>query len=193
MNIQTKRTITNPISGEQVTFLHTSAETKGLKTVIEIVLQPNGEGPPPHYHKAYSETFRILEGEVSLLIGRESKIAKEGDTYTIKESQVHTFKNDSSLPARIEVTLTPGHEGFENAISILFGLSKDGLVSEKGLPNKLVNLAIINAISDSHFTGILSFISSILNITISKQKMAVAQADLIEKYCQTEVTSAKNK
>ncbi|GAB5551431.1 MAG: hypothetical protein Sapg2KO_10220 [Saprospiraceae bacterium] len=183
MNNTMDKTIVNPISGEKVTFISTSAETNGLKSVIEIELQPKAEGPPPHYHKAYSETFRILEGEISLQIGNEYKTAKEGDTYSVSKSQLHTFKNESSLPARIEVTLTPGHEGFENAISILFGLSKDGLVSKNGLPKKIINLAIINNLSDSHFTGVFSFVSYILNLVTNNKKMKTTQNGLIAKYC----------
>ena len=87
------------------------------------------------------------------------------------------------MPARIEVTLTPGHEGFENAISILFGLSKDGLVSKNGLPKKIINLAIINNLSDSHFTGVFSFVSYILNLVTNNKKMKTTQNGLIEKYC----------
>lgn len=185
MNKLLDKTVTNPISGEKVTFICTAAETKGLKSVIEIELQPKGEGPPPHYHKAYSETFRILEGEVSLQIGEEFKTAKEGDSYTVNKSQIHAFRNESSLPARLEVTLIPGHEGFENAIAILFGLSRDGLVTKKGIPKSLINLAIINRLSDSHFTGVLSFISSILNLVTNSKKLKITQNELIKKYCRS--------
>lgn len=183
MNTLKNQTIINPISGEKVTFIHTAAETNGIKSVIEIELQPNAEGPPPHYHNAYTETFRIIEGEVSLQAGKEVKILSQNDTCIIDQSRVHTFKNASTLPARVEVTLTPGHEGFENAIAILFGLSKDGLVSKKGIPSSLTNLAIINKLSDSHFTGFLSFVSSILGLVISDHKLQKRQDQLIKKYC----------
>ncbi|MBX2877993.1 MAG: cupin domain-containing protein [Saprospiraceae bacterium] len=182
MNNTIDRTIVNPVSGEQVTFICTSAETNGLKSVIEIELQPNAEGPPLHYHKEYSETFRILEGEIFLQIGKEQKRARKGETFTVEKSQIHSFKNESAKPARVEVTLSPGHEGFENAISILFGLSKDGLVSAKGLPKKLINLAVINKLSDSHFTGVFSLVSSILKFVIKSHKMEMTQNELIDKY-----------
>lgn len=182
MNHTIDRVITNPVSGEKVTFICTSAETNGLKSVIEIELQPTAEGPPLHYHKAYSETFRILDGELNLQIGKEHKRAKKGETYKVEKSQTHSFRNDSGSPARIEVTLSPGHEGFENAISILFGLSKDGLVSSKGLPKKLIHLAIINQLSDSHFTGVFSLVSSILKFFINSNKMEMVQSELIDKY-----------
>ena len=185
MNHTIDRTIVNPISGEKVTFICTSAETNGLKSVIEIELQPTAEGPPLHYHKAYSETFRILDGEICLQIGKEQKRARKGEIFTVEKSQIHSFKNESKKPARIEVTLSPGHEGFENAISILFGLSKDGLVSSKGLPKKLINLAIINKLSDSHFTGVFSLVSSILKLVINSHKMATTQNELIDKYCRS--------
>ncbi len=100
MNNLLNRTVTNPISGEKVTFICTAAETKGLKSVIEIELQPKGEGLPPHYHKAYSETFRILEGEVSLQIGEKFKITQneliKKYCRSIKNNKYNTAYNDQA-------------------------------------------------------------------------------------------------
>ena len=183
MNHLKDRTIVNPVSGEKVSFICTASESNGLKTVIEIELQPNGDGPPPHYHKAYSETFKIIEGEVCLQKGKEIKTLLLDEICTVDQQEVHRFSNTSSFPARLEVTLNPGHEGFENAISILFGLSRDGLVSKKGIPKNPIHLAIINKLSDSHFTGALSFISSLLNFVISSKKLQKTQQALIDNYC----------
>lgn len=183
MNNLSGRTIINPVSGEKVTFIQTSSETNGLKSVIEIEIQPNGDGPPPHFHKAYTESFKVLDGELSLKTGKEKKKLNKGGEFIVEKMQVHTFRNESTNPTRLEVTLTPGHEGFEKAIAILFGLSEDGLTSKKGIPKKLINLTIINQLSDSHFTGLLSFVSAILSRLTNQKKLSLTQNKLIEKYC----------
>ena len=53
-----KRTIVNPIIKDTVTFLQTSQESGGKITEGEITLMPGG-GNPLHYHKTYSETFKM--------------------------------------------------------------------------------------------------------------------------------------
>ena len=47
------RRIYNPVQKDYATFLETSAETNGLRTLIEIELAPGG-GNLVHYHKALS-------------------------------------------------------------------------------------------------------------------------------------------
>ena len=183
MHTEAKKIITNPASGERVTFITTSSETNGLKTVIEIELKPGGEGPPPHYHNAYAETFEVFEGELSLQMGKEMIVAHKGKKHTINKHQLHTFRNDASTPARFQVTVTPGHEGFENGITILFGLSRDGLVTKNGAPKSLVDLLVVSKLSDSRIAGLLSFIPPILNLLISNKKLERRKNELISKYC----------
>lgn len=187
MQNATKKIITNPVSGEKVTFINTSSETKGLKSVIEIELQPKGDGPPPHYHKTYSETFQILEGELCLQMGKELITARKGEKHTIDKYQLHTFKNDASIPARFQITVTPGHEGFENALTILFGLARDGLLGKNGSPKSLSDILIVSELSDSRISGALSFISSVLNFMISNKKLERRKNELLSKYCKSSI------
>lgn len=182
-----RRTIINPVSGEKVTFLSTSSETNGLKTVIEIEQQANREGPPPHYHKAYDETFHILEGELSLQFGKELKPLKKGETLTVNKYQKHTFRNDTSTVVKVQVTVTPGNEGFENALSILFGLSRDGLVNKAGAPKRIADLFVISKLADTHLTGALSFVSYVLNFMVSKKKIERRRSELLSKYCDIDI------
>ena len=60
-----RRTIVNPIIKDTATFLQTAEESGGKITEAEITLMPKG-GNPLHYHKTYSETFTVLEGELGL-------------------------------------------------------------------------------------------------------------------------------
>ena len=50
------RILTNPAVRDKVTFLKTSAETKGAYVMVEVELAPGG-GNRLHYHVDYKEIF----------------------------------------------------------------------------------------------------------------------------------------
>ena len=56
-----KRTFANPAINDAATFIKTSAETNGEYTLMEIDLGKS-DGPPLHYHNAFSEKFQVLDG-----------------------------------------------------------------------------------------------------------------------------------
>ena len=58
-------TIENPVIGEKITFITTSKQSGGEKTLMQIHLGIKG-GNPLHYHKRFSETFNVKEGEASI-------------------------------------------------------------------------------------------------------------------------------
>ena len=78
-----KRTIVNPVIKDVATFLQTARESNAKVSELEITLMPGG-GNRLHYHKTYSETFVILEGELGVRLGKsETKILKPGERYTV--------------------------------------------------------------------------------------------------------------
>lgn len=76
--IRTGDTIENPITGERVTFLNTSADTDGEMVLIDVTVAPDGFVAAEHLHPYQSERFEVLEGEVEPgLAGRPSPPASE--------------------------------------------------------------------------------------------------------------------
>ena len=71
-------TIENPITGEKVTFLKTSAETDGELVVIDTTVAPGGFVAAEHVHPYQSERFEVLSGEVEFRRGGEIVVAKAG-------------------------------------------------------------------------------------------------------------------
>ncbi len=45
-----KRTVSNQVTGEKITFLETAKDTNGVYLFIEVALPPHGKGPPLHIH-----------------------------------------------------------------------------------------------------------------------------------------------
>src|SRR5206468_6689991 len=54
--------------GELMTFLITGAETGGAFFVSEISVAPGG-GTPPHIHQREDESFRMIEGTLTIQVG----------------------------------------------------------------------------------------------------------------------------
>jgi|SRR5215469_1366978 mannose-6-phosphate isomerase-like protein (cupin superfamily) len=86
-------------------------ETKGSLAVIEVIAFPEN-GPPPHIHHREDESFYILDGTFSVLIGDQRFGGGAGDFVHIPRGTLHTYENIGVTPGRLLVTLTPG--GFEN-------------------------------------------------------------------------------
>ncbi|MDQ3987417.1 MAG: hypothetical protein M3280_13085 [Actinomycetota bacterium] len=59
--IRAGETIENPVTGERVTFLKTSAETDGEMVLTETTVAPGGFVAAEHIHPHQSERFEILQ------------------------------------------------------------------------------------------------------------------------------------
>ena len=64
-------TITNPVTGERMTFLKTSAETGGEYVLIELEAEPGAVVAAAHVHPAQTETFGGGRGDAGREGGRQ--------------------------------------------------------------------------------------------------------------------------
>lgn len=178
-----RKTIYNPISSERATFLKTSKETNGKKTVIEIELGPKGKGPPLHYHKNFTEEFEMVKGQMMVKLDKRIITLNEGESCKIDIGKLHTFWSESEGPVIFRGTLEPGNEEFENGLSIMFGLAEDGYLTSQGFPKKISHGLIVGKLSDSHVKGILDFLFRLLAFFSNNIKLDKEKDELIEKYC----------
>lgn len=139
-------TIENPITGERVTFLTTSAETDGELVVIDAAVAPGGFVAAEHLHPYQSERFEILEGEVEFKLGGEVVIAKPGDVVMVEPGTSHQFRNLGNEEIRFRTEVRPALS-FETFLQTMFGLASEGKTNRKGMPNPF-RLAVI---MDEHF------------------------------------------
>lgn len=58
------------------------------------------QGPPPHLHNTYQETFLILEGEMEFFIDGALKTIKAGESVNITPGTLHTFNNKNAAPCK---------------------------------------------------------------------------------------------
>ena len=69
-------------------------DTGGRFSMMEQLL-PKGSGPGPHKHTWSDETFYMLDGEITLLVGDETRTARKGDFVVVPRSTRHAFRVDS--------------------------------------------------------------------------------------------------
>jgi quercetin dioxygenase-like cupin family protein len=174
-----KRIFVNPVIGDKAILVKSAEETGGEYTLFQIEVASGG-GNALHTHKTYSETFKVLDGELSIQLGRECHTLRKGESLVVPKNELHCFSNKTDMPSKFSVEFRPAQPGFEKAIAIAYGLAADGLVNKKSIPHKLSHLAILIVLSDSFPTGIGGFLIPIFR-WIAKRFHRTEQ-ELINKY-----------
>ena len=147
--IRSGDTLHNPVTGELIRFVKAAADTGGEYVLIEVVVEPNGAVAAAHVHPYQTEVFEILEGEITFRAGRETIVAKAGDTVRVEPGTRHKFWNAGETDARFRTEVRPALQ-FESLIETMFGLAADGKTNRKGMPNPL-RLAVI---ANHHFDDV---------------------------------------
>lgn len=94
----------------------TGAETGGAYGLIEQVMPP-GTGSPWHRHHAEDESFYVVEGTLTFLIGAERITAGPGSYVFGPRGIPHGFRVEGERPARFLLMVTPA--GFEEFVVAL--------------------------------------------------------------------------
>jgi mannose-6-phosphate isomerase-like protein (cupin superfamily) len=71
-------------------------------------MAPGAAGPGAHYHHQFSETFYVLEGELTVLNKEEWVTIGSGDLVYVPRSVIHGFRNDGEVDTRFLILFTPG-------------------------------------------------------------------------------------
>jgi quercetin dioxygenase-like cupin family protein len=94
------------VVGDVYRFLATGEDTSGKYAIWEAIVPPGG-GPPPHVHSREEEGFYILEGEITFTINDERLVAKAGAFANMPVGTPHSFKNESTRPAKMLISVAP--------------------------------------------------------------------------------------
>jgi quercetin dioxygenase-like cupin family protein len=97
-------------AGDLYTILVSGDETGGAYAVVHAVVPP-GSGPPPHVHSRDEEGFYVLSGEVTITADGATTTAGPGTQLNLPVGSVHFFKNETTQPAEMLITVVPS--GFE--------------------------------------------------------------------------------
>lgn len=139
--IRTGQTIENPVTGERLVFMKTSADTNGEYVLFECFVKPNGSVAAAHVHPHQQERFQIMEGSVTFKLRGQELPTAPGDRILVPPGMKHQFRNSGETEARFACEVRPAL-GFESLIETMFCLAQDGKTNRKGMPNPL-RLAVI--------------------------------------------------
>jgi quercetin dioxygenase-like cupin family protein len=139
----------NPVTGELIRFVTAAADTNGEYVVVDVVVEPNGSVAAAHLHPYQTETFEVLEGEVTFKVDGKKVVARSGETLVVEPGTAHKFWNSGSTDARFRCEVRPALR-FERLIETMFSLAQEGKTNKKGMPNPL-RLAVI---ANVHFDDV---------------------------------------
>lgn len=88
-------------------YIATAEQTNGRYFISETVVPAGDPGPPPHIHSKEDESFYVISGELTFVVNGEEVALRAGEFLNIEKGEKHTWKNNSSSPARLLVTFAP--------------------------------------------------------------------------------------
>ena len=95
------------VVGGNYRILVSGKQTNGAFSTIEMLVPPQN-GPGPHSHADFYESFYIIDGEVEVHSEAGSYTAKKGSFVVVpKEGIVHYFKNVSDKMAQLLCMVVP--------------------------------------------------------------------------------------
>ena len=104
-----------PGTGEELALgpnrLRFVAQGSGNLSLSESTFEAGSPGPLPHVHETFTDSFYVLEGELSVRSGDDTLTVRAGDYAYAPPGTVHTFWNGSDAPVRFLNIMAPG--GFE--------------------------------------------------------------------------------
>lgn len=176
------RTILNPVTGERCTFIETSRETGGARTVADIEVTPGG-GVTTHQHARHHERIEVLEGEIEVTIAGVSRQLHAGQHMVIEPGQVHHWRNCSpTTKLRFRGQMTPGHPGFELFLRVIFGLARDGEVRGNGLPRRLGDIGLLTEWDPSVLAGPLRLLAPVMRWAARRARAQGRADELLRRY-----------
>jgi quercetin dioxygenase-like cupin family protein len=110
-------------------ILADAGDTGGRFSLMD-ELMPRGAGPGPHKHTWSDETYYMLDGEVTFLVGDEIIKARKGDFLMVPRDTRHAFRVDSET-ARFLNGYTPA--SLEAAVIELAMPAPERVLPPKGI------------------------------------------------------------
>lgn len=107
-------TLTDPTTGQRMTFLKTSADTDGALLALETTFVASRGRPPLHVHPAQDERYVVLDGELHARLGRTHRTLGPGEVLEIPAGTRHAVHGTAR--ARWETRPALGSEQFLTAL-----------------------------------------------------------------------------
>jgi mannose-6-phosphate isomerase-like protein (cupin superfamily) len=117
--------------GTEVVIKATGDDTAGSFFLSESVIAPGFPGPPPHVHEQLHDSFYVLEGTLTVLLGDETLAAGPGTFICVPPGIVHTFRNPGDQHVRFLNFNTPS--GWEHYMRSLAEAARSGPLTPEAI------------------------------------------------------------
>jgi quercetin dioxygenase-like cupin family protein len=133
---QSGATIENPVIGDRVVFLRTTAETAGEALEFDLYATAGANGPPPHVHPQATERFEVIRGRLRARVAGVEHVLAPGDSLIVPPGTLHTWWNSGDEEVQVRVLLTPAGR-MEAFLETIYGLALTGRTNQAGIPSFL--------------------------------------------------------
>jgi mannose-6-phosphate isomerase-like protein (cupin superfamily) len=173
--------ICNPVQRDAATFLETSEETGGARTLAELEVAPGGK-VTPHYHLTYSERFKVLEGRLTVEIDGVRHELGPGNEVVAAVRSVHAWSNPGEDRSVAEVELRPGSPGFEKGLRVAYGLAADGLVLKNGVLRNPLHAALVLQMGEVRLPGVYAALERVMGLLALVARWRGVERELERRY-----------
>lgn len=137
----------SPATRETGRIITGAADTDGRYMQSETVVRPGGAVSVAHRHPALTERFEVIEGELTMRLGSETRTLYAGDQVTIPPGTAHHYANTSQQDTVFRFDVWPAAR-FEAMVVTLFALGMEGKTDAKGAPSPLQMAVILDQYRD---------------------------------------------
>ena len=180
---QDKRRIYNPVQKDAATFLETSEETSGARSLIKVEVASDGGTSPP-YHKTYAKHFEVIEGSLEVLGGYETRVLRAGQMAVVPKRRLHRFHNTTDETVAFLCAMRPGRPALEKTIKIGYGPARIGLARPDGTPKNLYRGALLLDWSEIRVSGVFTLIELLMRFLAKRARRKGIDRKLEARYCQ---------
>ena len=141
--------IDNPVTGQRLIFLTTSADSDGELFVAEGIFPPGGFAGVSHVHPDQDEHFEVLAGEAGFEVDGRRQVLGAGETIDVPRGTKHTFANAGQDEMRVRFEFRPALTSTEQFYEVYFAFAQQGRVNAKAMPG-LLDIAAVWPITSEH-------------------------------------------
>jgi quercetin dioxygenase-like cupin family protein len=128
--------------GTTFLIVESAAASGGERIEFEIAMAPGAMGPPKHFHPQQEESWKVLEGELSVFVDEGWRTLATGESLSIPPGTVHTLRNRSSQGVRFRDVHEPALD-FQEYIEELHAQAAAGKLTSRMTPSTLIHGAMV--------------------------------------------------
>jgi mannose-6-phosphate isomerase-like protein (cupin superfamily) len=130
------------VDGSVYEVLETSGQTGGQYVEMIFHQPPGAIPPPPHVHSKLVEEYEVIEGRFDVMVEGEWRTLGPGESASVPEGALHTFRNRSGSVVRARNFHRPAAR-FEDYIEHIYRLMRARRVKRKTDPRVPIYLSML--------------------------------------------------